>query len=120
MLPQDLQRVMDDVYARRCQACHESKGVQALLTWRPTKWSGGRGPWGGMGVRVENPQLNDFLLAPLAKSDGGTEQCGDTVFASKQDPDYQAVLNTFEPVTALMQQTPRMDMPGAVSACCAE
>jgi mono/diheme cytochrome c family protein len=120
MLPQHLRPVMDDVYARRCQACHESKDVQALMTWRPTKWSGGRGPWGGLGVRVENPQLNDFLLAPLAKSAGGSERCGEAVFKSIRDPDYQAVLKTFEPVNALMQQTPRMDMPGAVSACCAD
>jgi len=118
MLPQDLRAVMDDVYARRCQACHESKKVQPLLTWRPAKWSGGRSPWGGMGVRVENPQLNDFLLAPLAKNEGGTEKCGEAVFQSKQDPDYQSVLKTFQPVNTLMQQTPRMDMPGAVSACC--
>jgi len=118
MLPADLGRVMENVYARRCQSCHEGKDDQTLMTWRSPKWSGGRAPWGGMGVRVENPHLNDFLLAPLAKNDGGTERCGKAVFQSKEDPDYQAVIKTFESVQKLMKQTPRMDMPGAVSSCC--
>jgi hypothetical protein len=110
---------MDDVYARRCQKCHEEKDVQTLMTWRGPKWSGGRSPWGGMGVRIENPELNDFLLAPLPKPAGGTGRCGQPVFRSKDDPDYQAVLKTFAPVHELMRQTPRMDMPGAVPAeCC--
>jgi len=118
LLPADLGRVMDDVYARRCQKCHEEKNVRTPMTWRGPKWSGGRGPWGGMGVRIENPELNDFLLAPLAKSAGGTGRCGQPVFRSKDDPDYQAVLKTFDPVHELMRQTPRMDMPGAVPADC--
>ena len=118
MLPENLESVMDEVYARRCQACHESNNSQILTTWRPTKWSGGRGPWGGMGVRVENPHLNDFLLAPLAKIEGGTQRCGKAVFESKEDPDYQTVIKTFEPMHELMKQTPRMDMPGAAPSCC--
>lgn len=117
LLPPDLQRVMDEVYARRCSDCHTAKSVEFLATWRPPTWSGGMGPWGGLGVRIENPQLNDFLLAPLAKTAGGTEACGQPVFADKTDPDYQSVLQTFEPIRQLMQQRPRMDMPGAVSTC---
>ncbi|HUS91650.1 MAG TPA: discoidin domain-containing protein [Phycisphaerae bacterium] len=118
MLPGDLQRVMDDVYARRCGECHTSKSVQCLMTWRGTKWSGGRAPWGGMGVRITNPHLNDFLLAPLAKSAGGTEQCGRAVFADTDDADYQALLKTFEPIRRLIEQRPRMDMPNATPAAC--
>jgi len=116
MLPPDLRRVMDDVYARRCSACHARKRVQPLLTWRGTQWSGGRAPWGGMGVRITNPQRNDFLLAPLAKAAGGTQRCGDPVFADTADPDYRAVLATFEPITKRMKARPRMDMPGAAPA----
>jgi len=29
--------------------------------------------WGEIGIRIENPHLNAFLLAPLAKAAGGTE-----------------------------------------------
>ena len=110
MLPKDLRGVMDGVYARRCQTCHQGKSVPILMTWREM-------PWGGLGVRVENPERNAFLLAPLAKSHGGTQQCGEAVFQSKEDPDYQAVLKTFEPIRELMKRTPRMDMPGAVGSC---
>jgi len=75
------------------------------------------GPRGGLGVRIENPHLNDFLLAPLAQNAGGTETCGQPVYADTSDPDYQAVLRTFAPISELMQRRPRMDMPGAVSTC---
>jgi hypothetical protein len=118
MYPKDLTRVMDDVYARRCQSCHAAQKVSALLTWRPPKWSGELGPWGGMGVRIENPQHNDFLLAPLAKKAGGTEACGRPVFGDKADPDYQAVLSTFQPIAKLMRERPRMDMPNPAPSCC--
>ncbi len=118
MLPQDLTAVMDDVYTRRCAACHTAAGVSPLLTWRPPTWDGGIGPWGGMGVRVENPERNEFLLAPLAKEAGGTGACGEAVFRDKNDPDYRAVLKTFEPVAALMRERPRMDMPNPAPSCC--
>ena len=39
------------------------------------------------------------------------------LFASKDDPDYQAILKTFEPVHQLMKDQPRDDMPGADGAC---
>ena len=38
------------------------------------------------------------------------------VFASTADPDYQAILETFEPVLAELRVRPRMDMPGAQPA----
>jgi hypothetical protein len=38
------------------------------------------------------------------------------VFADRRDPDYQAILATFDPVVALLKSRPRMDMPGGVPA----
>jgi hypothetical protein len=111
MLPPDLRKVMDDVYARRCAECHTTRSVRI-----PTPWRGHA--WGELGVRIENPQLNTFLLAPLAKAAGGTERCGQPVFASADDPDLRAVLKTFEPIHQLMRDRPRMDMPGARPAPC--
>jgi len=111
LLPRDLRRVMDDVYARRCATCHQAKGVAMKRpAWRT------RGGIHDPFVRVTNPHLNDFLLAPLAKSAGGTEQCGKAVFADTTDPDYQAVLRTFEPTGKSMKDRPRMDMPGGKPA----
>jgi hypothetical protein len=115
MMPRNLRRVMDGVYARRCNSCHSKKRVRIKMPWHGHS----RRTWGELGVRVQNPQLNAFLLAPLAKSAGGTGACGEPVFADGSDPDYQAVLKTFEPVNDLMRRRPRMDMPGAVpSASC--
>jgi hypothetical protein len=61
---------------------------------------------------VANPQLNNFLLAPLAADAGGTNGCGKAVFKSIQDPDYQAILKTFEPLHETLQEVPRMDISG--------
>ena len=121
MYPENLARVMDGVYARRCQSCHDSKQFSPLVTWRLPKrplFADGPTWWNGMGVRIEHPHLNDFLLAPLAKNAGGTEACGEAVFRDKSDPDYQAILKTFEPITQLMTQRPRMDMPNPAPSCC--
>jgi hypothetical protein len=61
-------------------------------------------------VQVTNPHLNNFLLAPLAKRRGGTEKCGRAVFATVDDPDYQAILNTFEAAKELLSDPPRADL----------
>jgi hypothetical protein len=111
MTPRNLRRAMDGVYGRRCNGCHSKKRVRIKTPWRGHKW-------GEVGVRIENPQLNAFLLAPLARQAGGTQACGEPVFAGESDPDYQAVLKTFEPVNELARKRPRMDMPGAEPAAC--
>ena len=111
LMPGDLRNVMDQVYARRCNDCHAAKKAKVFTPWRGHAW-------GELGIRIEHPELNTFLLAPLARAAGGTERCGAPVFTSKDDPDYQAVLKTFEPIHELMRRTPRMDMPGARPAAC--
>lgn len=94
--PADLDKTLAAVAARRCAGCHAGGEIP-------------REVW----TRITHPQLNRFLLAPLAKTAGGLEACGQTVFASQDDPDYQAILRTFEPLTALLKAKPRDDMPGA-------
>ena len=100
MLPEDLEGVLSDVSARRCAGCHADGAIP-------------RREW----TRITNPQLNAFLLAPLAKAAGGTERCGTAVFTDTDDPDYHAILATFTPVSQRLKETPRMDMPGAQAAC---
>ena len=95
LYPAGLDEVLRDVSARRCASCHAA-GV----------------PSSGF-IRITEPEMSDFLLAPLAKSAGGRQSCGKAVFADKDDPDYQAVLRAFAPVQAKLAQAPRMDMPGA-------
>lgn len=99
LYPDDLDSVLADVANRRCNSCH-SEGI-------PRKHY----------TRILEPEENSFLFAPLAKAAGGTESCGNAVFASKDDPDYQRIIRCFEPIRSQVKQRPRMDMPGAHSSC---
>jgi hypothetical protein len=94
--PAHLDRTLAEVAARRCAPCH-AQGKIPRPFW----------------TRIENPHLNSFLMAPLAKAAGGSQRCGQAVFAGKEDPDYQAILNTFKPMHTELASNPRMDMPGA-------
>jgi len=94
--PKPLDGVLADVAKRRCAECHAGGKVP-------------RREW----TRVTEPELNPFLVAPLAKSAGGSEKCGKPVFQNKDDPDYRAILATFQPVEQMLDTVPRMDMPGA-------
>jgi hypothetical protein len=111
IFPAGLTERMNDIFDRRCVQCHQSQQDTMSKSWtaRTARWRGD-----ALGLRIERPELNAFLLAPLADGAGGTGRCGEPVFPSTNDPDYQAVLETFLPVHQLIRETPRMDMPGAV------
>jgi len=94
--PAELDSTLAIVATRRCAGCHENGKIP-----RPF-WT-----------RLEHPQWNSFLRAPLAKEAGGSGACGPGVFTTTEDPDYQAILKTFEPALAELCETPRSDMPGA-------
>ncbi len=100
MYPKNLDAILADVGKRRCAECHRD-GAFPRREW----------------TRITNPELNPFLLAPLARTAGGSQRCGKPVFADTGDPDYQAILATFTPVLDLLAKTPRMDMPGAKPSC---
>jgi hypothetical protein len=99
LYPAELDQTLADVGRRRCAECH-AEGKPRRQFW----------------TRIANPQLNSFLAAPLAKEAGGSGRCGATVFASTSDPDYQAILRTFDHVLAELHARPRMDMAGARAA----
>jgi len=92
MYPYELDGVLNEVAQRRCVECHKS-GVPRKFY---TRW--------------ENPENNNFLLAPLAKSAGGLEKCGKPVFTSKDDPDYKKIIQVFTPIHELLKSRPRADM----------
>ena len=99
MMPLDLDATLSEVASRRCVQCHQGDIPRKFYT------------------RVMNPEKNSFLLAPLAAEAGGTQKCGQPVFASTDDPDYQRILRTFDPIHALLKQRPRADMPGFQVMC---
>ena len=92
MYPPQLDATLKEVAGRRCAECHEGEIPRKFYT------------------RFENPQNNDFLLAPLAKDAGGTGKCGKPVFKSAEDPDYQKIIKTFDPIHELLRKIPRADM----------
>ncbi len=97
--PEKLDQVLGEVAQRRCASCHKEGKIPRRI------WT-----------RITNPQNNNFLRSPLAKSAGGTEKCGQAIFASTDDPDYAAILATFQPVRNMLKKTPRMDMAGGKPA----
>jgi hypothetical protein len=99
MMPRMLEPTLQEVAARRCVSCHEDGLPRKCYT------------------RIENPQDNNFLLAPLAKEAGGTEKCGKAIFESTDDPDYRKILATFSPIHRLLEERPRADMEGYVHQC---
>ena len=99
LYPAELDKTLAEVSKRRCAQCHK-EGNFPRQVW----------------TRITNPHMNSFLLAPLAQAAGGSGACGRRVFETQADPDYQAILRTFEPITALLRERPRMDMPGAKAA----
>jgi hypothetical protein len=99
LYPEKLDATIAEVASRRCAACHPQGKIP-------------RREW----TRITEPDLNPFLLAPLARESGGSQKCGSPVFSTRNDPDYQAILATFEPITEMLKSRPRMDMPGGKPA----
>ena len=99
MMPPELDSTLDEVASRRCVQCHGEGIPRQFYT------------------RVMNPEDNSFLLAPLAQAAGGTQRCGEPVFATKQDADYQRILRTFDAIHQLLEERPRADMEGFQVLC---
>jgi hypothetical protein len=87
-----LDTVLAEVASRRCIECHKEAIPRKYYT------------------RMLKPENNSFLLAPLAESAGGTGKCGRAIFKSKDDPDYQKIIDLFQPLKDMLEQRPRADM----------
>lgn len=97
MVPESFDATLVDVAGRRCQSCH--KDVKNVHSFPKSFY-----------LRIDHPERNLFLRAPLAKGAGGTGACGKEVFATTEDPDYQKLLRLFAPLSESLKQRPRMDM----------
>lgn len=62
-------------------------------------------------VNFSRPELSPLLLGPLAKEAGGWGSCGE-VFASKDDPGYQALLAGLRHGREVLDAEPRYGDPG--------
>ncbi len=65
---------------------------------------------------LSRPEKSVYLRAPLAREAGGLGLCknadGSAVFASKDDPGYQALLAMIEDGKKVLETVKRFDMPG--------
>ena len=61
-------------------------------------------------IRIDNPERNNFLKAPLAKKAGVTQKCGQAVFKDKNDPDYKKIMAGFNALQQKLNKRPRFDM----------
>jgi cytochrome c553 len=120
-----------DTIQRRCSSCHRPEGPnfleERLLPFNPEiserrkkelPYPTGiyerivleNDPAARFSVNIllnySRPEYSPLLLAPLAKEAGGFESCG-AVFASKNDPDYLALLEAIQAGQDIIQTIPR-------------
>ena len=96
----------------RCGRCHMREVEDARGKHRAIRFSA---DWGDRVEPLSNlsrPAKSYLLLAPLAKSAGGLGLCKETVFASTDDPLYQAILAAIRDAHDRLREGKRFDMPG--------
>ena len=93
--------MIKEVASRRCVSCHEKSHEDDNWVFRQKD---------SFYIRIDHPQWNNFLMAPLAKGEGGTEKCGQAVFKDTNDADYRKIIAAFEELNQKLQQRPRFDM----------
>ena len=98
-IPEGFMKTFKDMASRRCVSCHHQKDSLNVFTY-PNQFA----------IRIDNPQLNPFLMAPLAKSANGSGKCSKTVFRDTEDEDYVEILNAFLDLKRTLETRPRIDM----------
>ena len=80
---------MTEAIQRRCTECHHEGNRRKL----PLRVSDDHSNYRRLLIfNLSNPEKSLLLTGPLAVAAGGRNQCGHDVFASVDDPDYQAIL----------------------------
>ncbi|MBW8015663.1 MAG: hypothetical protein FVQ82_05715 [Planctomycetes bacterium] len=100
-LPENFTSTMKDIAKRRCISCHKDalKTKDWVFKLKDNFF-----------IRIDNPERNNFLKAPLAKKAGGSQKCGQAVFKDTNDPDYMKIMTGFKKLQQKLQQRPRFDM----------
>jgi hypothetical protein len=90
-------KAVEEVHSRRCARCHGQSGDGHHDTW-------------SLSFNRRDARLNRALLAPLARSAGGWERCGEVVFADRKDADYQKLLGAWTTLQEQIEKAPREDL----------
>ncbi|NQT50594.1 discoidin domain-containing protein [bacterium] len=88
-----LLRRLRGMHAQRCGGCHKVDQV-VRLDW----------------ISVLDPEQSLMLTAPLAKSAGGTQKCGQAAYASRDDLLYRAALQAIGAAVRDAMARPRRDL----------
>lgn len=88
-----LKESLTAVHRQRCAECHAAEDVSR------TDW-----------IDLAQPLRSRFLVAPLASASAGIRACARPVYASRDDADYQAVLQTVTAAVARSWREPRRDL----------
>jgi hypothetical protein len=110
-LPPGFARVVKDMAQRRCAACHEV-GDYVRRRGGREQTLGGTLPFefpDSWRIRIDHPERNPLLAAPLAKVAGGTGKCGEAVFKDTHDADYRRLIDLFEELHTRLDAHPRLD-----------
>ena len=100
-LPENFAGMIKEIASRRCVSCHEDSDKDDKWVFKLKD---------NFYIRIDNPQWNNFLMAPLAKNAGGTEKCGAVVFEDTNDADYRKIITAFDELHQKLEQRPRFDM----------
>jgi hypothetical protein len=92
LLTPGIKAALHGVFDKRCASCH---GQDKSRVER---------------VKFLDVDQSPALLAPLAKSAGGTEKCGQAVFVDRDDPDAKALIDTLHKLAEEIKTNPRIDM----------
>lgn len=84
-------------YNRRCALCHGQDSAGQQDSW-----------W--LSLNRQDVKASRALQAPLARSAGGWQRCGEVVFASAADPDYQTMLASLAAIRDRLARQPREDV----------
>jgi hypothetical protein len=89
----ELMQSITDVHKKRCGSCHETSEIS-------------RADW----IDIYEPGQSLFLVAPLAKSAGGTQGCSVPTYKDQHDQDYAMLLQVVRAAVGKAWANPRRDL----------
>jgi hypothetical protein len=94
-----------EIYNRRCEKCHGPPDKEQHCQWMELN----RRNW-WLNLNRRDVARSRMLLAPLARSAGGWQRCGDPVFSDPADSDYQKMLAALAGAWEELSKRPRADL----------
>lgn len=88
-----LNATLVSIHQKRCASCHKAESVSR------TDW-----------IDIQQPDRSRFLVAPLGHSEGIIRGCAQATYTSRDDADYQAILNAVQAAAKRTWEEPRRDV----------